>query len=299
MKQLYFALAIVISQSAAADTLWDHNSSIIRLESNGSARRMIYDLPRPNLPVKKGQLLFDGTREGNAYKGTISIFSSTCGESRYSVAGDISADEREIILRGRAPRRNNQCMVIGYRDDELVFRLRPAGMDTATSASKQGPEAQATTSTELSQAIELLSVSFACPLPPRIKKEVRNGVMLFYNATTFNQRFTGDANQLRFISSETFAQKSEPGLGGNYEANYNHEYAINFRDIRDVRLHDDENDPRRRRLRVVCIGGRECSIGRFDGRTTNSSDFDISFCDAKTAQNALLAIKILMQASRR
>jgi hypothetical protein len=211
---MFSCVLLVCASPAAADRLWDHNGSIIRLEARGASRRMIYDLPRPDLPVRKGQRLFEGMRNGSAYTGKASIFSNTCGEARYAVTGTVSSDEHEIILRGRAPRRNKDCSIVGYRDDELVFNLRPDSIDATIT--EPTPGSQPVTPTELAQATESLSLSFAIPLPPVTRKEVHDGVMLFYNAKTSTQRFEGDANQLRFTLDEHFVQR---GIGGDFDDN--------------------------------------------------------------------------------
>jgi hypothetical protein len=73
-----------------------------------------------------------------------------------------------------------------------------------------------------------------------------------------------------------------------------YEYAANYRDLRGTSLHEDENDQVKRRLQVFCSGGRQCATAD----RLRVSDIDLIFCDEQTAKNALLAINILIRASR-
>ena len=87
-------------------------------------RRFICESPRSGLlevGVKSGTLLFFGTREGGSYSGTAYIFSTACGRAEYQVSGTVSDDQRQVVLYGKAPRKNERCEIIGYVDDTLVF----------------------------------------------------------------------------------------------------------------------------------------------------------------------------------
>jgi hypothetical protein len=70
-------------------------------------------------------LLFDGHRDGFVYEGTARIFKKRCGQFTYRVRGEVSDDERRVVLFGRAPRVGSDCQIRGRRDDRLEFDLLP------------------------------------------------------------------------------------------------------------------------------------------------------------------------------
>jgi hypothetical protein len=111
---------------ASADSLWMHNDSIMRLRSEGSVRSFEYVQPRSDLRaagVKVGTVLFTGKLLGErTYAGTAFRFSSRCGPISYTVEGTMVGD-RSLTLKGRLPKRNRKCAVVGYRQDVLVFSL--------------------------------------------------------------------------------------------------------------------------------------------------------------------------------
>ena len=150
---------------------------------------------------------------------------------------------------------------------------------------------------DIAKAVELLTAAFACPIKPIVKKEVRNGVMLFYNGRIFEQKFSGDQSRLKFIFNEQFTQKSEPGLGGSFEANYRREGDAAFKDLQGGSIHGEEGQPTIW-LRLACAGGQACYTEVSDGKTSKRANFDVMFCDRVSAQDALLAINVLRKAAR-
>ena len=109
-------------------TRWDHNGSIMRLEADGTRRRFVYAAPRPGMRrvgVRNGMVLFDGRRDGRVYQGTARIFNKRCGQFTYRVRGEVSDDERRVVLFGQAPRVGSDCQIRGRRDDRLEFDLLP------------------------------------------------------------------------------------------------------------------------------------------------------------------------------
>lgn len=109
-------------------TRWDHNGSTMRLEADGARRRFVYVNPRRGMRsvgVRSGTLLFDGRRDGLVYEGTARIFNKRCGQYTYQVRGEVSDDERRVVMYGRAPRVGSDCQVRGSRDDRLEFELLP------------------------------------------------------------------------------------------------------------------------------------------------------------------------------
>lgn len=123
---------VAFASIARADSLWDHNGSIVRLVADGSHRTFLYEVPREGLQragVSKGTILFEGVRDGQRYKGTARRFSRNCAEPlQYSVSGAVETETR-IVLRGQREVFDSACHATGeVRNDTLVFTyLRDAG----------------------------------------------------------------------------------------------------------------------------------------------------------------------------
>ncbi len=103
---------------------WSHNGSVMRLEADGSSRRLIYMNPRIGIRqagVSADTTLFDGERQGNRYVGNARFFSKSCGAKLFPVTGTVSADESRIVLEGAAPRLDGACKETGTRTETLVF----------------------------------------------------------------------------------------------------------------------------------------------------------------------------------
>lgn len=118
----FFAL-LIVTAARAEPSQWDHNGSIVNLFANGNKRQFGYAVPRPGLPVKPGNLVFTGVKEGQTYSGVAYVWSTKCGPAQYSVSGPVSEDLRTVTLYGKAPIRDGSCRVAGYRDDVLVFNF--------------------------------------------------------------------------------------------------------------------------------------------------------------------------------
>jgi len=129
MRPLLFApLLLATASLAQADSYWDHNGSLMRLEADGDARRFVYESPRDVLVragVRPGTLLFNGVREGNRYYGTAFVFSRHCDEPlEYYVEGEV-ASERRVVLAGRREIYAEGCRPTGrFEIDRLVFTYR-------------------------------------------------------------------------------------------------------------------------------------------------------------------------------
>jgi hypothetical protein len=107
-----------------SENIWEHNGSVVFLEWKASSRSFYYLTPRAGVAgegVRRGTLLFTGTRSGYNYVGTAYVFSARCGRIPYSVRGSISSDLQSIQLVGRAPRLDALCNAISYFDDTLTF----------------------------------------------------------------------------------------------------------------------------------------------------------------------------------
>ena len=60
---------LAVSTSAYGQEIWTHNESLVQLEQSGATVRFIYVEPKVGLPVKKGAVLFTGTKSGDAISG--------------------------------------------------------------------------------------------------------------------------------------------------------------------------------------------------------------------------------------
>ena len=106
-----------------SSNVWMHNGSTVRLYASGIKRAFYYENPKAGLPVNAGELLFYGSREGDAYFGLAYRFSSKCGAISYEVSGSVEPNQTTINLSGLAPKRDGRCNVIGTFVDTLKFNL--------------------------------------------------------------------------------------------------------------------------------------------------------------------------------
>lgn len=108
---------------------WEQNGSIIYLIAEGASRKFYFEKPRDDLTVngvQKGALLFDGKKDGSRYTGTAYAFAAKCKPRPFAVIGDISADEKQVTLRGKQPTINTACKVTGTSDGILVLTFMPS-----------------------------------------------------------------------------------------------------------------------------------------------------------------------------
>jgi hypothetical protein len=128
----YFLLLLFASPTAvSAQSLWDHNDSIVELKSSGLVRQFVYSKPRAGLSVAPGTVLFSGTKTGDAYTGTAYSFIRNCPPLSYAVSGPVASDQRSVTMTGKIPRRDSSCKVTHYSDDVLVFRFRDQSTGTS------------------------------------------------------------------------------------------------------------------------------------------------------------------------
>lgn len=114
------------STSSTGGSVWNHNGSTMRLTAQGAQRQIAYERPRSGMRkrgVRKGDVLFEGVRDGEIYSGTAYIFTRRCGKVGYDVLGTVRNNETQIVMRGNAPRFNASCKKVGSRPDKLVFSL--------------------------------------------------------------------------------------------------------------------------------------------------------------------------------
>lgn len=114
------------SPAPSGGSIWDHNGSTMKLTANGARRQFTYERPRSGMRkrgVRKGDVLFDGVRDGEFYSGTAYIFTKRCGKVGYDVLGSVSNNDTRIVMRGNAPRLDGACRRVGSKPDKLVFSL--------------------------------------------------------------------------------------------------------------------------------------------------------------------------------
>lgn len=124
--RLFAAFTFLIGSTAiaCADSLWDHNGSIMHLQQDGDRRFIYYAQPRQGMVeagVTPGTLFFDGIRQGDELIGTARVFSSKCpAPMTFSISGPIHNDGR-IVLEGVRPVFKN-CQATGeMKLDRLEF----------------------------------------------------------------------------------------------------------------------------------------------------------------------------------
>ncbi len=112
--------------SARADSCWNHNGSLMRLQASGNQRWFYYENPRQgmrNEGVTQGTLLFNGVKQGNSYHGTARLFSRHCPGAplEYQVSGPVRPDQLQVTVYGTRPVMS-RCQPTGqYKTDTLVF----------------------------------------------------------------------------------------------------------------------------------------------------------------------------------
>ena len=118
--------AAAAQAQALRSSTWSHNDALVELVSLGNERVFRYlEMYASTVPASPGDIVFRGRRIGRTYTGTAYLFSSRCGRVGYRVTGYVTNGESRVVMTGRAPRRNAQCRVIGYRIDSLVFDYIP------------------------------------------------------------------------------------------------------------------------------------------------------------------------------
>ncbi|SRR6056297_402785 len=112
------------TQSAVADSCWNHNGSLMRLTDQGNNRWFWYENPRQgvrNAGVQPGTLLFNGSKNGEWYSGTARVFDSYCGALEYYVEGPVLQNPLRVQVTGQRQIYQN-CQPTGrWTTDTLVF----------------------------------------------------------------------------------------------------------------------------------------------------------------------------------
>lgn len=117
-------ISTMLVASALADSLWDHNGSVMRLKEQGGQVEIFYEVPRAGMVeqgVRRGQLFFNGRRDGSKVIGIARAFLRRCpAPMEYAIQGNMVEDST-IILKGRRPVFKDCRPQKTLKDDELVF----------------------------------------------------------------------------------------------------------------------------------------------------------------------------------
>jgi len=145
--------------AARADSFWDHNGSLMRLQADGTRRWFTYENPRQgmrNEGVVRGTLLFDGERVGDTYRGTMRAFSAACAAPMtYAVQGYV-ASETLVVFEGDRPVFRNCRPTGAWQYERLEFRYRAAATaPTAPAAPPGGARLDIAQVTELAISVLL------------------------------------------------------------------------------------------------------------------------------------------------
>lgn len=124
-----FAVVVLGMAPVLADSCWDHNGSLMRLQANGAQRWLVYENPRQGLRssgVQYGTLLFNGRKDGDWYSGTARVFSRACPGNplEYFVEGPVLQNPLRVLMRGTREVHKN-CNPTGrWTEDTLIFTYR-------------------------------------------------------------------------------------------------------------------------------------------------------------------------------
>lgn len=138
-------LAFTSLPAKAQQTLWDANGSAVTqgLKAPGTVT-FTFATPRGDFAsqgAQAGQFLLQIERDGQSFSGIAYAFRPGCAPESYEVSGSISADEKVLTLKGRAPTRDTNCRIVAFSDRTLVVSqaIAPSVVHATrpTSASEQ------------------------------------------------------------------------------------------------------------------------------------------------------------------
>lgn len=318
---------IATTQLADANSYWEHNGSIVNLQDRGNGRWFYYHTPRNGLAVQIGTLLFEGRKDGNTYTGTAYIFSPTCGKSGYRVKGSVSPNQTTIRLHGKAPRRDSNCKVIGYRNDELVFAYRSREAPTPQQRSSSAVAVAApgrpsdlpvgdVPEEVAEQTAELLALSFQCALPNTIGEAASGGQKIHTtHSVSMNTRSiqitvtTIQTSVGRWGDTSTLHHPGGYAPGAPMHASEDtsiSEYSADYRDL--VANANQSDQPRAlvsggtaHYVELFCRQNKDCFRACAPGGSSCQSNFDrlaLQVCSAKAAEAIRQAIAMLVAFNR-
>jgi hypothetical protein len=214
-----------LAAPVTARSLWEHNGSLVELQTDGAEQSLRYFRPRASLRkagVTNGSVLFIGKKTGNRFSGRAHLFSRQCGAVAYDVKGSLSEDSRRLTLAGRAPTRNAQCQVVGHRNDVLVFtrqsvaEKQPApATKTNEPPSKAPRQAQKTQKSKSDAApVDAAQVDDVAELPAATPVPVTRVARLAYTVMGCTSRETFDqwVETFRRADADSEAQVVAQGM---------------------------------------------------------------------------------------
>lgn len=123
IKTLPVLAVLLLPVVSFADSFWNHNGSVMRLQAYGNERMMTYEVPSDRMQgagVDYGTMYFNGFRQGNQYYGTARVFSKYClYPIEYDVSGTV-INERKIVLKGSRPTYGAGCRPTGGMSHDVL-----------------------------------------------------------------------------------------------------------------------------------------------------------------------------------
>jgi hypothetical protein len=104
---------------------WEQDGSIVDLIADGASRKFFYEKSHDGA-AKRSSLFFSGQKEGNHYSGVAYASTANCKPRGFQVSGDVSADEKQVTLRGKRPILDSSCKVTSYSEEPLVLTFIPS-----------------------------------------------------------------------------------------------------------------------------------------------------------------------------
>jgi hypothetical protein len=117
-------LVVASPPAKAQQVLWDANGSAVAQGLKAPATvTFTFATPRGDFAsqgAQAGQLLLQIERDGQSFSGMAYAFRSGCAPESYEVSGSISANEKVLTLKGRAPARDASCRIVAFSDQTVV-----------------------------------------------------------------------------------------------------------------------------------------------------------------------------------
>jgi hypothetical protein len=130
-------LALRATACPAAEGVWTHNGSTVRVVHEGDDVAIYYLEPKPalrNLGIAPGQLLFQGKRNEGRLEGLTYAFRHDCAPLGFFVAST-DFDQDRIVFSGSEPvRAAKGCAEIGRKNVTLAFQRGATGRSAAEHA---------------------------------------------------------------------------------------------------------------------------------------------------------------------
>ena len=204
MPRFLIVVILLFGTHVHAESLWDHGGSIVRLTADGNKRMFQFAYSAPGLPVKAGNVVFNGVKSGEEYIGTAYSWWQNCPPSAYEARGPITNDQRRVVVTGKTPILDQStCKVVEYRDIALIFNFRdPNTSQPAINAPVAPPTPPASTSFPITGNVVV------CLLP--VPRAIRNLADLARSRPAVANEASAEAEFLtstycRVVSNPVFA----------------------------------------------------------------------------------------------